>query len=572
MSSTRLPGLALIAASFVFLQFNSTVGQQTKQRKAATAKTSLRTKTYFMGKLDGGLAAPLVALLHPSPWKGQSDGVILIPASALSSLTKRQEAALASSHRKGLPIVITGASQQHIDALNKILGIAKTSDLPQGLKYLDFYASAMTRRGFRSYLMAPSIPVDENAAHLPEKPANLYTRTREFLKWINDAQSSTMAMATAPPPSMPVQIYNDVASWQTTISQPVQYYWASCGTPTNSCTNNYTLQVNVWPVYSQTNAENNANPASQQLPTDFFIMSLWGNLSSAGCFGFYNKSHPTRISAYWARQYNLSAAVQDNWPIADLNIASGWSPQAANPSASVTTGTTWSLGGTGTVGFQGSDPTGSVSFNAGVSFNKTATVNYPALQTQPNIGSTSQTLNVASWTYDSWNYVHSTIQPSNGMCGGKGFGTLPPIISNSTFSPQDTWVWQAYPAVRQKYNGVSLPIQIDFSVLLGWTYYPGYAVSCKPKGSHGNEYPEQYGSVNSYLVGTGALQGITFDVGCAVVTSYGTIPLGPTSNQNWNMGNPGTPYTAISSWVVNPPFAPTGAPSPSPSPSPSPGN
>jgi len=553
MSSTRLPALALIAASLVFLQFNSTVGQQTKQHKAATAKTSLRTKTYFMGKLDGGLATPLVALLHPSPWKGQSDGVILIPAAALSSLTKRQEGALASSHRKGLPIVITGASQQHIDALNKILGIAKTSDLPQGLKYLDFYASAMTGRGFRSYLMAPSIPVDENAAHLPEKPANLYARTREFLKWIRDTKSGGRRMAHASQ-TVPVQIYNTIASWQTTISQAVQYYWASCGTPTNSCTNNYTLTANVWPVYSQSNATLNAqNPSGQQQPTDFFIMSLSGNLSSANCFGFYNMSHPTHISAYWARQYNLSAAVQNNWAISDLNIAPGWSPQAADPSNSVTTGTTWSLGGTGTAG-----ASGSVAFNAGVSFNKTATVNYPALQIQPNIGSSSQSLNVASWTYDSWNFVNTSILPS-GLCPSS-FNPLPPIISSGTFSPQDTWVWQASSAVRQKY-GTVLPVQIDFSVLLGWTYYFGFESSCKPKGSNLGQFPLQNmpGSSGSYQVGISPIQGLTFDVGgqCQNPPNYGTIPLGPTKNQNWSAGNPGTPYSAIPVWIIYPPFAPT---------------
>jgi len=90
----------------------------------------------------------LVSLLHPSPWKGQSDGVILIPASALSSLTKRQEAALASSHRKGLPIVITGASQQHIDGLNKILGIAKTKRSSGGAQVSRLLCAAMTGRAF----------------------------------------------------------------------------------------------------------------------------------------------------------------------------------------------------------------------------------------------------------------------------------------------------------------------------------------------------------------------------------------------------------------------------------------
>jgi hypothetical protein len=561
MPKVAISKAVLLTAILVFLVLNfqvTSAARVAKAKKSPGRRTGLITKVYYLGKLDGALAGPLLALVHPSPWKGQIDGVVLMPGSALATLTTAQQKALASLHRKGLAVVITRASQDYIDALNHTLGIAKPGSLPNGLKYLDLYASAMSRGGFRSYLLAPAMPVDQNATRMPEKPANLYLRTREFLKWTRNISSGSQT-ATAAPPSMPVQINNKIASWQTTITQPVVYYWASCGTPTNSCTNNYTLQVSVWPVYSQTNAQYNTSNPSQQQPIDFFIMSLSGNLNSAGCFGFYDKSHPTRISAYWARQYDLGAAVKDNWPLADLNIASGWSPQAANPDVSVTQGTSWSLSGSGSVGFQGDDPTGSASFNAGVAFDNSSTITYQAFQTQPNIGATSQTLNVASWTYDSWNYVHSMIQPSNGMCGGPGFATLPSILTSTTFSPTDTWVWQAYPAVRQKYNGISLPIQIDFSVLLGWTYYPGDETTCKPSGSSGDKYPLQYGGAGPRMVGSGPLTGLTFDVGCTVVTNYGTIPLGPTSNQNWAAGNPGTPYAAVSAWTINPPFAPTSA-------------
>jgi hypothetical protein len=549
MNHTRLARLALIAACCTLLQCNSSFAQ----RRIHGARTSLQTKAYFFGKLDGELAPPLMALLHPSRWQGQTDGAVLMPASALSTLTKKQQDALASCHRKGLPVMITSADQEQIERLNSSLGLGKTSDLPQGLKYLDFYASTLSRHGFRSFLMAPSRAVNQSEVSPAENRSDLYSRTQQFLKWIRDTKSGGRRMAHASQ-TMPVQIYNNIASWQITFSQPVQYYWASCGTPTNSCTNNYTLTASVWPVYSQSNATFNAqNPSQTQQPTDYFIMSLSGNLSSAKCFGFYNLSHPTHISAYWARQYNVSAAVQNNWPNSDLNIAPQWSPQAADPGTSVTTGTTWSVGGTGTAG-----TSGSVAFNAGVAFNKTASVSYPALQVQPNIGSSSQSLNVASWTYDSWNYVQSTIKPS-GSCPSS-FNPLPPIISSGTFSSQDTWVWQAYSAVRQKY-GVVLPVQIDFSVLLGWAYYFGFESNCKPKGPNLGQFPLQNmpGSSGAYQVGISPIQGLTFDVGgqCQNPPNYGTIPLGPTKNQNWSAGNPGTPYSAIPVWVIYPPFAPT---------------
>jgi hypothetical protein len=54
----------------------------------------------------------------------------------------------------------------------------------------------------------------------------------------------------------------------------------------------------------------------------------------------------------------------------------GYSPQQANPSEQVTTGTTWSLGGNGTAGSQNT-----LGFTAGVQFTNQTTVTYQALET-----------------------------------------------------------------------------------------------------------------------------------------------------------------------------------------------
>lgn len=93
-------------------------------------------------------------------------------------------------------------------------------------------------------------------------------------------------------------------------------------------------------------------------PTDFFIIRLTADINTAGCHEFYasQNDHNDRMAAYWLEQVNMSAAVPglsfDNFNIP----ASYYAPVAVNPSTTVTTGITWSAGGTGMAGYMGGPP------------------------------------------------------------------------------------------------------------------------------------------------------------------------------------------------------------------------
>ena len=296
-------------------------------------------------------------------------------------------------------------------------------------------------------------------------------------------------------------------------------------------------------------------------PSDYFVMQTSANVSTSGCKDFYGtRPHSTRIAGYWLRQFNTAATVPEI-PISEMSIYSQYAPQQANPSVTITTGTSWGISGTGTAGYSSQGPSASLGFTAGVNYSNTRSQTYQALQTEVNINATPELANVASWTYDSWQFVHANIEPSNEACGGPGLNAngdaLPGIIYGETFSPNQNWVWQALPAVRQTFNGQALPVNLDSSMLLGWAFYSG-GQSCSLNNPPFYDFKEQGYSGQASVVGSGPTSGLLFDVSCNVGTVYGTIPLGPyaTSDQNNSIGNPGTPY-ALTPWSVNVPFAPT---------------
>lgn len=231
----------------------------------------------------------------------------------------------------------------------------------------------------------------------------------------------------------------------------------------------------------------------------------------------------------------------------------------------MTQGTTWSLTGSGTAGPKNNYLT----FGGGVSFVNQTTTTIQAITTEPNIGSTTDgsTLNTASWTYDSWNFVNATIRPGNHACGGGGLQVdkaLPDIIYGGPFNITQTWVWQAQPSVREQFAAGGLPVQVTNSMLLGWTFYNG-GLRC---GAGVGPYELPSGALTS-VVGQSPSAGLTFDAGCDTATPFGTIPLGhggegqafpgvPFYNpgpQNNDDGNPGEP-NQFPIWQISLPFAP----------------
>lgn len=125
---------------------------------------------------------------------------------------------------------------------------------------------------------------------------------------------------------------------------------------------------------------------------------------------------------------------------------------------------------------------------------------------------------------------------------------LPSIIYGGTFTPLQSWVWQAQPSVRQQFAGKTLPVTVNASLLLAGTYYSG-GRACGAKQPTGFVYlindnvdVDIVGSIELPGGNPYSLDGLNFDVSCDITTNFGTIPLGPAwQGQNNAAGNPGTP-------------------------------
>ncbi len=563
LSAAGLLALAILCAA---------CGDDDHRRSATPTPTASPTPpsadAYQLGELDGVLAAELDAVLKPAPWQGQSDAPVIMAGVKVDTLTLVQQESLRAVYAAGQVIALTDARRQHIEALSRLLGVTEPVEPSSTMPPYDRFDVFAYREGPYGTRVLTLIPPDLSANAMAggpppeEPPAHRQRRAEAVPDWIERSAEPYPARAQSSAASAlggvagvggeVLEIYGAINSYNLETQWSVSYVWATCEIDTQSCINDYQLFLNAWPVYSQSNAEAGENP------TDFFIVQLSANLSTAPCYGFYpagGYDWSGRIAAYWARQYNLGAASQDSFDFTDLSIDPDYNPKTANPSTTVTTGTTWSFQGSGTVGYKA----GSVGFQAGVSFTDSSTASYSALCSEVDVSDN----NAVKWSYDSWNYVHSTIEPNDRACPSS-LNPLPGLITNATFSPIQTFVWNASDAVRTQYGGTSFPIDVDFSVLLGWTYYFG-SEACVPNDPTGT-YPLSGSDLDQYLVGGGMTQGVAFDVGCNVETEYGTIPLGPAEDEDDStIGNPGTPLPAPV-WKVNLPFAPLSAPTPTPTP------
>lgn len=332
-----------------------------------------------------------------------------------------------------------------------------------------------------------------------------------------------------------------------------------------NCQNNYHAYINAWPIYAHGGNQKCGNTNC----TDYFVIQLGANLSTQGCWDFYgNRSHSSRIAAYWARHYEFTASPLgpngNPWGFDDLSIlpAPYYSPQSGNPGDTVQTGLSWSIGGSGTAG-QGQNTFG---FSGGATFDYSNSLTLYAMEATSDIGSDP---NTARWDYDSWNYVHNVIEPTNHACGGPGLQSqnLSGEIAGASFSPSMTYVWQASQNVRAAQSAQGLPVNFDLGVLLGWTYYGAEGLYSNYQCSYlGNDvydlaYPLPSTPLTNPEANPQGLQSLYFDVSCMTTTAYGTVPLGPAdaSQQNNAIGNPGPMYQ-LPMPMGYVPFAPTSAP------------
>lgn len=505
-------------------------------------------RSYVYGSLDGALAEQLLQVFAPRPWRGETNGPVLMPSTSLVDLSESQKTALRTLIKGGHAVLVTSSKDDHVKATHALTGSPvafSLGQMPASLATAEVYGLAEPDGRMRM-ILAPSFPISPD----PEPESSKQKRATSVADWLLESvrgvQKQTTLSATDVYP-IPV----DAPPWLADIATAMPAYWGTCGIKTQQCVNNITLHVASTMVYSSS--------AYTNQPSDFFVMRMTADVGTAGCAEFYKgKDHDNRIAAYWLRQVNMSALVP-GVSFNEFNIpASEYNPQSSNPSTTMTTGVTWSLGGTGTVGANAAQGgLGSIGFNAGVSYSDTRTTSFQAVSTKVNINADPANLDKASWTYDSWNYVSGKIEPSNHACpnGLLKNDALPSIIYGGTFSPVQSWVWAAQPSVRARFDGNVLPVQIDTNLLLGWTYYFNTMRACPAESSVGS-YDLNGQKIDVVGERDNPSNGLNFDVSCGTGTNFGTIPLGPyDKSDQQGSGNPGTPYS-LGVWQVNVPFAP----------------
>lgn len=520
---------------------------------------------YLLGEIQGDLAPQVQEFLNPSPWTGQSDGALIMQADAVASLTPDQINDLSTLVKNGHPVILIETGQTQIEALHSLTGTFPPISLIND-DHFDVYIAGESQAGIRAGVVAPF-----SETSLPESEESKFERVKGVVSavltglQVNPSGLSSQVLAQT---TGPISLDTNNLPFQLTQSYSMPAEWSTCtNVKTKGCQDTVLVQVSAWMVYCETCAQTPGQP------TDYFIMEVSPNVNTAGCKGVVpgSSASKNRSAGYWLRQFNSSAQVpgaSDSDLTINLGPAGqgGYSPQDANPTATITQGTTWSLTGSGTAGPKNNF----LNFGGGVSFVNQTTTTYQALTTEANIGNTSNgdTLNTASWTYDSWNYVNNTIRPSNHACGGPGLEidkALPNIIYGGAFNVTQTWVWQAQSTIRQQFSSQGyLPVNVNNSMLLGWTFYKGDRACDNPNE---NEY---YGLPPGNLTPvTDNSLGLEFDGGCGTSTLFGTIPLGHggpmlsnpyypifnPGNQDNDNGNPGIPYL-FSTFQVNVPFAP----------------
>ncbi|MEW5838849.1 MAG: hypothetical protein AB1717_08470 [Pseudomonadota bacterium] len=586
------PGLyTLVAYDSKDLLVGSTALEIHKAASDASCLASLEAtlnpgiKAYVVKlPLAGTLGATLQGAFGANFWTGQADGMVMLAAEEIDKLNQVQQAQLKEVFAAGQHVLVTHVTQKDIEKASKLLGVSAPIKLQPEQPYLDFIVLRVNQRGNMDGFSMTPVAVGSSSSGAwqalgVEAESQKQERVLRFKNdWLQAPERAKTAMAQAslakPAAScgagcLSLDDLNEAWGWSHMYSQA--YNIGTCGgkltdTP---CQNTYQIQAFIWPVY--TNSSKTSTGSGKV--TDYFIVTLDSKLSAQDCYGWYRGKgydHENRIAAYWAQRYTYqSSAMKDNspadpfWSFDDMQVVES-APATTTSSVDVSTGFTWSLSGSGSVGGNSEGETnGSIGFSAGVSFSNTTKQTYTAFAPVSGVASSAQSNpSYARWDYDSKAYVKNSIVPGNHACGGPGFNfaAINGTDVSATFAPQASWLWQASQAVREyqaKAQGVdaygsapiTLPVTFEIDALLGWAYWPAAFEQCDSSSSY---YVLDNGSLAAVNTNKGGIDSLIFDVSCGANTEFGTMPLGPLDHSGGD-GNPGSPV--LMPLTVNVPFA-----------------
>src|SRR4030095_16234700 len=106
---------------------------------------------YRYGTLDGPLADHLLAVLQPTKWQGETDGLVILAGKNARKIDGKRLQDLLAVRAAGQPIVLTNATKEHVKALMDKLGQSVPVEPRPPYDHFDYYAYANTASGPRAF-------------------------------------------------------------------------------------------------------------------------------------------------------------------------------------------------------------------------------------------------------------------------------------------------------------------------------------------------------------------------------------------------------------------------------------
>ncbi|MGE5435359.1 MAG: hypothetical protein ACM3S3_11295, partial [Candidatus Doudnabacteria bacterium] len=552
--------------------------------------------SYAHGDFQGALALQLIQVFSPVEWSGQTDGPVLVSADKLVALSDDQKTALRMVLSEGYAVLVSEVTAEHLERLHAMNNSVPAISLDPNDRAALY---VLTRpQGMTHVLVVKSAPDSLDPAEVEANKAYAQQVAQWFLERRRLHASSNAlprALVGEPVPPDPAILSAGDDNLPYLVNQlfTMRAYYSDECTGVRFCDLLGSATLSSWAVH---------NPKAREFagqPIDYMITRLTGTFNTNGCK--LSIGNNNRFAGYWLREAVMSANVADvtaggyRLPLGAYIYEQTYEPKALNPTETRQSGVTFTMGGGGTLSAgatqKGPSVSGSVSFNAGVSYTNTSTVGpFTAVAANPTIGADATNRSKVTWTWDSWNFVKNHIKPANHACGGPGLkvaDALPSEIYGSALSPKQEWVWALNREIRdnlpiQNDDYAYLPVEFNASMLLGWAFFPPWprATCTEPAAIASFRMGDPQGFFDIYgVVGkttvppaagaasvgldaggnvsyvTSHSNGLAFDPGCGTVVNFGTIPLGDPASYAHDGSNKGPPFS-FGNIRANVPLAP----------------
>lgn len=398
-------------------------------------------KIATIGNISGPLADEIQQIfVNCVPYDGLFvDAPIFIAAQSLQSLTPAQQNGIRQTYANLFPIVLVHGSEAEINILLGILGLEQNYTLPKGLPedkpYAELFAVDLEANGYTyTWSMYPpreGIPTSTEAgAPMPTPYTDGHDdqlrRTAVFRQWIDQDGTRVTQEESAKTQEARQVLAAKIAAANQELTEIAKGYVTTKNFTDRG--NNYQITYKIYSCHSFD---------AEHLDYDWFYVTQDGLLNASNAYkGVNNPAWPNPGTV----SYYIGSYKMNNWMQGMTSEGAGVvlippaSPQNANNTETVTSGVSFNIGGS--LGFNGTNATGSL--NAGVTITNSKSITVSDCTVVNNSG---DSINNAKWSYEFKRapqivyFDYTTFEE-------------PPRLTRATFQPSNQWIWQFSPAVR----------------------------------------------------------------------------------------------------------------------------